>query len=101
MKTLGVLQSLDEKGTYQILFRGTPYDFSVIEEPGKLTVSIQNNLSRSAPLFVKLLKVCFTKSLHVYYVENVRPIAIMVTFIWKMAIFTSMMDALIVLNAII
>lgn len=61
MKTLGVLQSLDGKGAYQILFRGTPYDFSVIEEPGKLTVSIQNNLSRSAPLFVKLFKSVFHK----------------------------------------
>lgn len=61
MKTLGVFQSDDDSDSYHILFRGTSYSFHVLEEGNTLIASIDEHLSRTSPLFMKMFKSVFHK----------------------------------------
>ncbi len=60
IKTVGVLKTDDSP--YVIDFRGNEYQFYVQEEGDKLKVWYDNDLSKKAPLFVKLLKNIFRKT---------------------------------------
>lgn len=61
MKTLGVYQSTSNN-IYNILFRGTSYEFCVTEDDDKLVAMVDDHLSRTSPLFVKLFKSVFHKT---------------------------------------
>lgn len=60
IKTVGIL--LNEASPYRIDFRGTEYSFKIIEKEDGYDVLIDKYLSRTAPLFVKLLKNVFHKA---------------------------------------
>ena len=60
IKTIGVLQG--DAPNYSVLFRKQYYEFIVEEQDGVLTASFISELSKSNPIFIKLLKNVFKKS---------------------------------------
>lgn len=60
IKTIGVL--LNDSSPYFISFRGKEYSFKVVDTLDGYDVLIDNELSKKAPIFVKLLKSVFHKT---------------------------------------
>ncbi len=60
IKTIGVLQN--DESPFIVEFRGESYRFFVDEDGGKLDVKFELELSKKAPLFIKLLKNVFRKA---------------------------------------
>lgn len=60
IKTIGILQSYETP--YLIKFRDGMYEFDVLEENGKIEVKYSLELTKTAPLFIKLLKNVFRKT---------------------------------------
>lgn len=60
IKTIGVL--LNGSNPYKILFRDEQYIFDVVENEGNIEVKYDTEISRSNPLFIKLLKNVFRKA---------------------------------------
>lgn len=60
IKTIGVL--LNEKSPYIVSFRGKEYSFQIVQIEDGYDVIIDKQLSKTSPLFVKLLKNVFRKA---------------------------------------
>ena len=60
IKTVGIL--LNDTSPYKVLYKNMEYSFSVTEVENGYDVYIDNQLSKTAPIFVKLLKNIFHKA---------------------------------------
>ena len=60
IKTIGIL--LNDKSPYRILFRNEQFTFDVYGDQDGYEVRFDNEISKASPLFVKLLKNVFRKS---------------------------------------